>query len=133
WSRRLTVVDLSIPQDAKQAPLMTVRKTVSLPFAPREQVLVRGDAKLLVADSHGGKLAILDAADGTLEAVRELPAHNIRGLCATPDGRKLLERIPQRRFGEPADLDGVLLLLASDASSYMTGSVVTVDGGRTLL
>ena len=56
-----------------------------------------------------------------------------REFLAGPGGRKLLERIPQRRFGEPADLDGVLLLLASDASSYMTGSVVTVDGGRTLL
>lgn len=38
--------------------------------------------------------------------------------------------IPMRRFGEFEDLDGPLLLLASDASSYMTGSVVTVDGGH---
>jgi NAD(P)-dependent dehydrogenase (short-subunit alcohol dehydrogenase family) len=38
--------------------------------------------------------------------------------------------IPMRRFGEFADLDGPLLLLASDASRYMTGSVVTVDGGH---
>ncbi len=47
-------------------------------------------------------------------------------------GERLLERIPQRRFGEAADLDGVLLLLASDASRYMTGSVISVDGGHTL-
>lgn len=38
--------------------------------------------------------------------------------------------IPMRRFGEFEDLDGPLLLLASDASRYMTGSVVTVDGGH---
>ncbi|MFK7912991.1 MAG: SDR family NAD(P)-dependent oxidoreductase [Pseudomonadales bacterium] len=38
--------------------------------------------------------------------------------------------IPMRRFGEFQDLDGPLLLLASDASRYMTGSVVTVDGGH---
>lgn len=38
--------------------------------------------------------------------------------------------IPLRRFGEFDDLDGALLLLASDASRYMTGSVVTVDGGH---
>ncbi len=39
------------------------------------------------------------------------------------------QKIPQRRFGTPADLDGALLLLASDAGRYMTGSVIVVDGG----
>jgi NAD(P)-dependent dehydrogenase (short-subunit alcohol dehydrogenase family) len=38
--------------------------------------------------------------------------------------------IPMRRLGEFSNLDGPLLLLASDASSYMTGSVVVVDGGH---
>lgn len=46
-------------------------------------------------------------------------------------GLELRNRIPQRRFGQPEDLDGVLLLLASSASAYMTGSVLTVDGGHT--
>ena len=48
---------------------------------------------------------------------------------ATPAGEKLAKRIPQRRIGSEADLDGAILLLASNASRYMTGSVVTVDGG----
>ena len=39
------------------------------------------------------------------------------------------KRIPQRRVGAESDLDGAILLLASNASRYMTGSVVTVDGG----
>ena len=45
-------------------------------------------------------------------------------------GAKLIRRIPQRRIGRPEDLDGSLLLLASDASGYMTGSIIPVDGGH---
>src|SRR6185312_13915570 len=48
---------------------------------------------------------------------------------ATPAGEKLTKRIPQRRVGSESDLDGAIMLLASSASRYMTGSVVTVDGG----
>jgi NAD(P)-dependent dehydrogenase (short-subunit alcohol dehydrogenase family) len=48
---------------------------------------------------------------------------------ATPAGEKLTKRIPQRRVGSESDLDGAIMLLASKASRYMTGSVVTVDGG----
>jgi len=52
-----------------------------------------------------------------------------RDLWATPAGEKLVKSIPQRRVGDESDLDGAILLLASNASRYMTGSVVTVDGG----
>ena len=48
---------------------------------------------------------------------------------STPSGEKLARRIPQRRVGAESDLDGAIMLLASNASRYMTGSVVTVDGG----
>lgn len=39
----------------------------------------------------------------------------------------IMKRIPMRRFGEPSDLDGATLLLASDAGRYMTGAVIPVD------
>jgi 2-dehydro-3-deoxy-D-gluconate 5-dehydrogenase len=39
---------------------------------------------------------------------------------------------PLRRLGRPGDLDGVALLLASDAGCYINGAVITVDGGQSL-
>jgi NAD(P)-dependent dehydrogenase (short-subunit alcohol dehydrogenase family) len=45
-------------------------------------------------------------------------------------GLKMLKRIPMRRVGDLPELHGPLLLLASDASSYMTGAVIEVDGGH---
>lgn len=75
----------------------------------------------------------------------EAPRYGIRvnalspGYILTDVSRELLESeqapefvkgIPLRRFGNFDDLDGPLLLLASDASRYMNGSVVVVDGGH---
>jgi len=51
---------------------------------------------------------------------------------STSAGIALVKRIPQRRLGKPEDLDGALLLLASDSSRFMTGSVITADGGHLL-
>jgi len=55
-----------------------------------------------------------------------------RDFFATPAGQAMIKRIPQRRLGRPEDLDGALLLMASDAGRYMTGSVIAVDGGHLL-
>ena len=48
----------------------------------------------------------------------------------TDSGKAMIKRIPQRRLGALNDLDGPLMLLASDASRYMTGAVIEVDGGH---
>ena len=83
----------------------------------------------------------------TRTAALELAAHNIRvnAICPgyfvtdlnrdwfkTEDGQALIRRIPQRRTGELDQLNGPLLLLASDAGSLMTGTSLTVDGGHVL-
>lgn len=75
----------------------------------------------------------------------ELARHNIRVNSLAPGyivtelneeflvseaGEKLRNRIPSRRFGQFHNLDGPLLLLASDGGAYMTGSEIVVDGGH---
>lgn len=83
----------------------------------------------------------------TRQMAVELARHNIRvnalapgyiasdinaEFFATEAGQAMVKRIPQRRLGNPDDLSGPLLLLASDAGRHMTGSVVTVDGGHSV-
>lgn len=53
-----------------------------------------------------------------------------RDFFASDAGLQLIRRIPQRRLGQPQELDGPLLLLASDAGSYITGATIEVDGGH---
>lgn len=43
--------------------------------------------------------------------------------------REILDRIPAARWGEPADLQGPVVFLASDASAYINGHTLAVDGG----
>jgi NAD(P)-dependent dehydrogenase (short-subunit alcohol dehydrogenase family) len=97
----------------------------------------------------GGISAYVASKAGLIQLTQamalELARHNIRVNALAPGyietdinrdfftseaGQALIKRIPQRRIGKAEELDGPLLLLASDASSYMTGSVVVADGGH---
>lgn len=75
----------------------------------------------------------------------ELARHSIRANAIAPGyfdtelnqeflasdvGIKLIKRVPMRRTGRTEELDGLLLLLASTRSSFMTGAVIPVDGGH---
>jgi NAD(P)-dependent dehydrogenase (short-subunit alcohol dehydrogenase family) len=53
-----------------------------------------------------------------------------REFLESEPGEAMRKRIAMRRFGNFSDLDGALLLLASPASAYMTGSDIVVDGGH---
>jgi NAD(P)-dependent dehydrogenase (short-subunit alcohol dehydrogenase family) len=79
----------------------------------------------------------------------ELARHNVQvnALCpgyfrtpmneaffATPKGQAVVQHaIPLQRLGDPKELAPMVVFLASEASSFMTGSVVVVDGGQTLV
>jgi len=86
WSRRLTLIQLPINDDEK----MTVIGQLDLPFAPREQLFVEGDSRLIVADSFGGKLGVVNYEDQQLLHTVEVPGHNIRGLGVSSNGKMLL-------------------------------------------
>jgi len=67
--------------------------------------------------------------------VNALAPGNIRtdindAFLATQAGQDMIKRMPMRRLGEAEDLDGAYLLLATEASSWMTGAVIVVDGGH---
>jgi NAD(P)-dependent dehydrogenase (short-subunit alcohol dehydrogenase family) len=55
-----------------------------------------------------------------------------RDYWQTDAGRKLVGMLPRRRVGKPADLDGLLLLLASEQSGFVNGAVITADDGLSL-
>ncbi len=70
---------------------------------------------------------------------------NVNALCPGPFGTEInrallddpekaapiLKNVPMDRWGEPAELGPAIVFLASEASSYMTGAVLLIDGGYT--
>jgi len=60
------------------------------------------------------------------------PSEMTNPFYETEAGKKEIQNLPAKRLGSLEELDGPLLLLASNASSYMNGSVVTVDYGHSI-
>tara|TARA_R110000868_G_scaffold226080_9_gene478567 strand:- start:2330 stop:3049 length:720 start_codon:yes stop_codon:yes gene_type:complete len=106
-------------------------------------------ASILGYRQAGGVLPYAVSKAGVIQMTKsfalEVARHGIRvnaiapGYLATdlnreffdsPAGMAMINRIPMRRLGDLSDLDGPLLLLASDASRYMNGSTIVVDGGH---
>ncbi|MFC1498297.1 3-oxoacyl-[acyl-carrier-protein] reductase [Verrucomicrobiota bacterium] len=92
------------------------------------------------AASKGGLIAL------TKSVAKELASRNVRVNAVAPGfiqtkmtevlsediSKKMLDMIPMKRFGSPQDVAKVVVFLASDISSYMTGQVITVSGGMVM-
>ena len=122
------------------------------------QMIERKDGSIIIVSSIGGlkgstilgAYAISKAADMQLarNLACEYGKHNIRVNCIAPgliktdfakalwDDPETLERstrgVPLRRIGEPDELAGAAVYLASKAGSFMTGQALVVDGGATI-
>jgi NAD(P)-dependent dehydrogenase (short-subunit alcohol dehydrogenase family) len=122
------------------------------------QMIARRDGSIIIVSSIGGlrgspvigTYCISKAAD--LQLARnlavELGPHNVRINCIAPglirtdfaralweDAENLKERnarTPLGRIGEPDEIAGAAVLLASPAGSYMTGQTIVIDGGVTI-
>jgi NAD(P)-dependent dehydrogenase (short-subunit alcohol dehydrogenase family) len=81
---------------------------------------------LVLADKN---IRVNAVAPGTIAT--ELAA---KAVLTSDDARKkIMSRTPMKRLGEPSEIADVVAWLASDAASYVTGEIVTVDGGRMTL
>jgi meso-butanediol dehydrogenase/(S,S)-butanediol dehydrogenase/diacetyl reductase len=84
----------------------------------------------------------------TRQTAVEAGAHNVRANVIAPGvintaataagfagphaewGRRIAEQVPLRRFGEPAEVAALAAFLAADESAYISGSIITIDGGK---
>jgi 2-deoxy-D-gluconate 3-dehydrogenase len=155
--RRADALDFT-EQDWDEVMTVNLRSVFFLSQAAARQMLAQGGggsiiniASMLGHTTQPLVPSYCAAKAGVIHLSRamalELAAHKIRVNAIAPGffdsemthdylgsnaGRAMATRIPMKRTGAANELDGALLLLASDASSYMTGAVLTVDGGHSL-
>ena len=112
--------------------MSSVNGTLAIPTIASYNVSKGGINQLtrvmaLALAEHG--IRVNAVAPGTIAT--ELAA---RAVLTSDEARnKILSRTPMRRLGEPDEIADVVAWLASDAASYVTGEIVTVDGGRMTL
>lgn len=103
--------------------------SISLPFAPRELLLVNDGRTLLVADAFSGRIAIVDALRKKLLKVRKLNGHNVRGLALDGTGKQLLVAQQQMARHALADFEELHWgrLIANAVQVFDLADVLTGD------
>lgn len=106
------------------ASLLTFQGGINVPGYTASKSAIGGLVKALANEWAGRGVNVNAIAPGYIdtdntEALRNDPVRS----------KSILDRIPAGRWGLPEDFKGPVLFLASDASSYVNGTILTVDGG----
>jgi 3-oxoacyl-[acyl-carrier protein] reductase len=122
-------------------------KAVARPMMKSRQGVIVNIASIIGLIGNAGQCNYAASKAGvialTKSSARELAARNIRVNAIAPGfieskmtevlpddvKQKMLDQIPMKRFGGPADVARAVLFLATDASAYITGQVLSVNGG----
>ncbi|MDD5520470.1 MAG: 3-oxoacyl-[acyl-carrier-protein] reductase [Kiritimatiellae bacterium] len=125
-------------------------KAVARPMMKQESGVIVNISSIIGLIGNAGQCNYAASKAGvialTKSAAKELASRGVRVNAVAPGfietkmtevlsediRNKMLQVIPMKRFGTPADVAKVVLFLASDASSYMTGQVLTVSGGMVM-
>ncbi|MGE3149688.1 MAG: SDR family NAD(P)-dependent oxidoreductase [Pseudorhodoplanes sp.] len=121
-------------------------------FAAKERGAIVNVASVLGLSATKGVVAYTVAKAGVIQLTKALAAEwSFRGVrvnalapgwfvtelnsgyLTSEAGRAMTRSIPVGRFGEEGDLDGALLLLASEAGRYMAGTTIVIDGGQVVV
>ncbi|MEM1035518.1 MAG: glucose 1-dehydrogenase [Pseudomonadota bacterium] len=150
WFTRMDEADYDLVMDTNVKGVWLVARTFAGALAkagkPGSMINIASVAGLRVGHTMAAYCASKAACDHMTRAMAiEMARYGVRVNAIAPgyfkteinddfldsdEGEKMRKRIPMRRFGQHAELSGPLLLLASDAGSFMTGSTIVVDGGH---
>jgi 2-deoxy-D-gluconate 3-dehydrogenase len=106
------------------ASMLSFQGGILVPSYTASKSAVAGLTRLMANELSKENINVNAIAPGYMATDNTAP------LCADPVRSKaVIERIPAGRWGEPEDLKGAVVFLASEAASYLQGSIVPVDGG----
>lgn len=149
----LTEHDWDQTLDTNLKGCFLVAKAVGRHMVARQSGSVVNIASMLASVVHADRAAYASSKGGLVQLTRvlavEWAAANVRvnAICPGPfltelnkaildDPEKckyFMDRLPMKRFGKPEELVGSVVFLASEASSYITGTTIYIDGGWTAL